>query len=865
MQPGTGQECWKPLELGVSPAGSNTTPAIGAATQNVLALPLLNNKIAGVEISSGLERWRTTPAEGLATRQVLADGGRFLAGFISEEHDFLQRGYAILGAIDPKNGEITTLWQAAGQVISPPTVADDLILVRSDVLVALSRDHPSREQWRIPLQTVAYTAPVVHQGMVLVYDGQSMLSKGHLACYNLPTRKEIWRVPGVNSPSQAPLVCENLVIFRADSHRLCAIHLQSGKPAWPQEFELSEAKFYSPPIYADGQICYTARGTAPSGQPGHYLLKAVEAADGKQLWQIPLQSRPVTTPLFYNGRVYLFHADGQLSGYEPGRETPVFQATCGDQYDPPRAEAVLAEGNLFNITLSGVLHAFALDDSTQALQTAQTHLEEGQFEQAAIAFSLQGDFSHAAGVYLDNLKDIPKALALYEHAGEYAVAGDLAAEQEDHAEALRLYELSGNLQKQADMLLKRGDKLEAARRYESASALNTAALLYEESGEFNRAWELYKKLKDNISLQRIATLTRDYNRLIQILLDDNHIPQAAESAYEHGFFRQAVDLFRQVANPSRELDALLHLQETESGEWIDERIITLAHDCGRFEEEAHACEKLKYFRRAAEAFLLAAEQINPEQHPEKRGLAAQLYQQAAQAFANSDQSKEQAECNDHAARLLQLPVIQISVIPSSESKESEFREEEWNFLNLKIQNCGYGPAYNIQWQVSSTLFEINQKGSEMGFTSLGTGKDKSAKINIRPHKGEVGEISLPLQWSWKNDREVPGNGESITFVTVKSKTGSQTNTPPTPIILHPGATLIQAGEYYSGDNISGGQKGDSTTITSGGVSLNTSSAGPNPEEVPCPHCACKNPPGRNLCDNCGKPMNTTSQSSIKEE
>lgn len=823
--------------------------AQAALAQGVVVFPMNNREIAGLALSDGKERWCTFLGEGLVTRQLVAEGKHILLTR-SDERAIGQAGVGELTSLDPVTGQMTTLWQANGHQLSAPVLSDKYILLRTSdsELVAFSRMAKPELIWRVQMNTWWALPPHVTAGKVLICDGFAMQGEGWLKAFELDSGQPAWSKPTDGMLSQPLTSCGKIVIFQNGKKQILALNLENGAQAWSLSFE----RLYTPPVAGGGRVFFVARGAAQSDQPDHYLLKALDPVSGKTLWEAPLPARVLISPVWQDERVYLASEDGRLFAYQDKDGLPVFELKLSNEDDPPRTELLIAEGILFLGTYSGKIAAIRVAQSRQAVESPQVYLEHGDFESAAAAFALQGNFSKAASLYADELRDFTKALMLCDHAGLFKQAAVLCDAQGLLAEAERYYEKAGDALNQAEMLLKRGDELGAARVLDQIGKLARAARLYEHTGEFTRALELYRQLADEASILRVSMVIPPSSQVVELLIAHGKLAEAAEAALKAGLSRRAADLFQRLGQENRELDALLQLSQEESEEWVFERIAGLAKKAGRFFEEARAWENLNRPQKTAEAYQHAGMQAEQKKLLDLARIV-EFYEKAAQNYLDCDGfSLEEAQCREAAAKLQHLPIIQIQG-----QTLKEFKETEWNKLDLNIHNIGYGVAKQVRWKVTKEHFDVDQDTGVWILNQLGTGAQKDVSIHVRPQKGEIGEaVPFYLEWVWQNAAGQEFRDRISVSVPVKGKDDSR----PTgqPVIINSG-TIIQAEKYVSGDDLTGGHKGDEVNIQRGG-GLNISAAAGQVRTSrpaagrPCPTCQIPNDADAKNCNYCGNKL-----------
>jgi tetratricopeptide (TPR) repeat protein len=551
-------------------------------------------------------------------------------------------------------------------------------------------------------------------------------------------------------------------------------------------------------------------------------------------------------------KVFLGSEDGQLFCLDSRTGDLLWQVTLGCDEDPLRTELLFAEGLLLVGTYSGKVGAVRVSAPPEEVESPDTYEQRGDFENAAASCALHGNFRKAAMLYADKMKDPCKAFALYEHAGLFQEAGILARSLDILEEAQRYFQLAGNTKAEAEVALKRGDELTAARLFEQVGELPLAAHLYEEADEFSKAKDIYRQLGDWEALLRLNTASPLSLPEIEVLEKMGKISEAAEAAWKAGALRKAVDLFQRAGTPGRELEILLELVKKEPEKWVFERIAELARKAGRFLDEAQSREQLGKSLATAEAYQRAAVQAEQARPCDERTIAA-LFEKASHYFNDLDLLDMEQQCLEKVAQYRHLPVVRIDG-----QTEKDFKELEWNKLELTIRNQGYGLATDVHWRVSTDKFEITDDTSVWEMRRLGEGHQRIIRFDFRPKKGEIGRVPFRLEWDWRSE-----SGEEFhdkLSVSVPVKTRDDTRPTGQPVIFQ-GGTLIQTEKYIAGDDLAGGQKGDKVEINrGGGVKL---TAGQDAMEIQpgrksadqvCPTCHLPVEADAKVCIYCGNEL-----------
>jgi outer membrane protein assembly factor BamB len=249
-------------------------------------------------------------------------------------------------AIDTKTGKV--IWErrdfecnhfrGAG---SSPILFGDLLLMHFDgsdhqFVVALDK-RTGKTVWRTPrsidFQDLGPDGKPKADGdfrkgfatpqIVMVEGRPVMVSVGSKAVYGYDplTGKELWRVieRGSHSASSRPVAGHGLVFVPMgfDQAQLLAIRPdgQGDVAASHVAWRFGKGAPSKPSILLVGDVIYMVNDVG--------IVGAVEAKTGELVWRGRVEGTYSASPLFANGRIYLFNEDGKTTVLEAGRELKV--------------------------------------------------------------------------------------------------------------------------------------------------------------------------------------------------------------------------------------------------------------------------------------------------------------------------------------------------------------------------------------------------------------------------------------------------------------------------------------------------------------------------------------------------------------
>jgi tetratricopeptide (TPR) repeat protein len=568
----------------------------------------------------------------------------------------------------------------------------------------------------------------------------------------------------------------------------------------------------------------------------------------------------VRTHILKEGNLFLGSDDGRVLAYSSSEGELLWEHTFSSDEDPIRSELVVAEDLLLTGTYYGQAIALRVAAPPHELETPKAYLDREEYEAAAAAFALSGDLRSAAEIFAQKVQGFDKAFALYEHAGLFQEAGELARSQGMHSQAREHFRKAGDLLAEAEMDLKMGDDLGAAKKYEQAGELKEAARLYEQAGELRAALDLHKRLRAVPDILRLVSQVIFTPGDIEYLEKEGRLKEAGNAAVKAGALEKAAKLFKEAGEGEREWGVLVQLTRKRPEEWVWERLAKLSRGRGEFRQEAEAWENLKRSQKAAEAYQFAARQME-QVDPSNEAAIAALYERAAVSFGEAGVEADEKLCQAKVVHYRRLPLIKVKG-----HTNQAFKEEEWNMLELVVQNVGRGVALHVRVRVGEGLFDVDETTGTLAIRRLAAETDKTIRVYARPKEREFGSaVPLRLDWSWESREGQRFDGFVSTHVPVLRRDESRPGG--TPQVVYIGKVVhgneisgdLIEGDQIGGDKVeTGAQKGDRVEIQRGesvrlhGEGLDSQGAKEPPEPtVPCPNCHLPVLQEENFCQVCG--------------
>ncbi|HET9368875.1 MAG TPA: PQQ-binding-like beta-propeller repeat protein [Vicinamibacterales bacterium] len=198
------------------------------------------------------------------------------------------------------------------------------------------------------------SSPVIFENRVLVQNDRHRDS--FLAAYDLATGKEVWRSMRDEMPSWAtPLVARvgTRAIVVTNSPRGVRGHdLATGKEIWRVADE-TQVKVPSPVLSGTNVIATGgyAAGTRPTFAIP--LASTGSVSDDRLAWRIDRGSPYTSTPLVYDGLLYIVTDAGVLSAYDAATGARIYQQRLGSGGIGISASPVAASGRIYVVSEDG--------------------------------------------------------------------------------------------------------------------------------------------------------------------------------------------------------------------------------------------------------------------------------------------------------------------------------------------------------------------------------------------------------------------------------------------------------------------------------------------------------------------------------
>jgi outer membrane protein assembly factor BamB len=314
----------------------------------------------------GSRIYLTTAISADAAAQRLSLGDSDSAG-IDPANDLVAHRWQLL-ALDRASGEIVwtrTVHQGVPRVkrhvkashASATPATDGRVIVAmfgSEGLYAFDRD--GKELWHKDFGPLAVgladepeyewgpaSSPVIHGDTVIVQNDR--YEDSFLVALDLQTGKELWRA----SREERPSWTTPLVMTQGGTSTVVAVSplfarghdIRTGREQWRIADPDGQVKVSSP--VAAGNLAIVTGGWPSAARP----VMAVRVADGAVVWKHDRGSPYTTTPLVYDGLVYVLTDNGILSAYDVATGARAYQTRLSVRAGSFSASPVAAAGRIY--------------------------------------------------------------------------------------------------------------------------------------------------------------------------------------------------------------------------------------------------------------------------------------------------------------------------------------------------------------------------------------------------------------------------------------------------------------------------------------------------------------------------------------
>jgi outer membrane protein assembly factor BamB len=193
------------------------------------------------------------------------------------------------------------------------------------------------------------SSPVIHEGVVIVQNDRH--ADSYVVAFDVRTGQEKWRVGRDEMPSWAtPLVHRGArtTIVTNSPKAIRGHDAATGQELW-QIADGTQVKVPTPVVFED--LVIVTGGWPTGGRP----IFAIRAATGEIAWKLERGSPYTTTPLVYQGVLYVMVDNGVLSAYDARTGRRFYQQRLARDAGGFSASPVAAAGRVYLPSEDGVM------------------------------------------------------------------------------------------------------------------------------------------------------------------------------------------------------------------------------------------------------------------------------------------------------------------------------------------------------------------------------------------------------------------------------------------------------------------------------------------------------------------------------
>lgn len=209
------------------------------------------------------------------------------------------------------------------------------------------------------------SSPVIDGGRVIVQNDR--YDESFLIAFDLATGKELWRSTRDEMPAwSTPLVhrtADRATIVTSSPRFIRGHDAGTGRERWRLADPQGEVKVTTP--VPAGELAIVTGGYPSAGRP----ILAIRPADGSIAWRLDRGSPYTTTPLAYEGLLYVLTDNGILSAYRLRDGERVYQQRVSRTAGAFSASPVAADGRLYLTSEDGELFVIRAGDTFELLAT----------------------------------------------------------------------------------------------------------------------------------------------------------------------------------------------------------------------------------------------------------------------------------------------------------------------------------------------------------------------------------------------------------------------------------------------------------------------------------------------------------------
>ncbi|MBN1812534.1 MAG: PQQ-binding-like beta-propeller repeat protein [Anaerolineae bacterium] len=746
--------------------------------------------LVALDLESGNIAWQRALDNGCVAPSLALHQDRLLVA-CQDMRAIPTSGKALL-ALDATTGRDVWQYETAAHSLSGPTVVGDMLYFAATDGHLYALDIVSGKRQWVARHTPWGPAPPAAANGIVCTGGEG----GTITAYAAADGTKLWSFSAEGWFATRPCIEGECVYALSWHDYLYALDAHTGQLLWKYKGECGEAPT-TPPLAAKGRVFVGGQvhRDIEAGQEKAYAILALSAQDGVEFWGY-LSRDLVFAPLALVDSVLLCSSkDGSFYAID-ALKGETYWLTEGESRIVTEPQVV--GGIIFFGRRDGSVHAVRWKAKpAEKLLAPATYEQQGEFSLAAAAYALEGEFRKAAALYEKQLGACPETALLYERAGLPEHAAQLWEELGAWERARDLYRQVGDKASLARMMETLDEPLEAAQLYETVGQLAKAADLYECEGDWSSAAGLYERLGQIDKAQAMWESHGEWKRLTNSLLAGGKLVEAAGISEQQGWLEDAARLYEKAEHIEQALRLRVALQDWRNTARLADRL-------GDYAKKAVALARLGDHASAARAYEQAAHHLTGVSPQDEARIAA-LYERAADHYDRVFDGLRAFACRQKVRQYRRLPEVQVH----GETGDI-FAEYEWNTLQLRVENTGFGPACDIRIGLRG---KFDVKGPRR-VRALLPQKTRALELFVRPRKQQVGP-KVPLE-AVVTYRDAEGNLYKVNqYMAVPVVEKGSFPGQKIPVRVHLRGDLIQPGSKTQGEEVQSAPTGGHQAVDSG--------------------------------------------------
>lgn len=537
-------------------------------------------------------------------KEYILPGIEFAGGFPIPPGEFIM--------VNRSNGE--EFWRytvdgEAGASLSVPAIDNNVAYIAANRGWVYAIDLEGRQElWHQQVETGwswSSQAPLYTPNGLLILTARNEF----LTAFDVESQQVAWTFTGGGWFPHTSVWVDGVIYARCWDGHIYALDELSGEVIWQYK---PPREFSSDPFVTQNYIYAGAKdyqGGAESGSRA-YALYTLDRHSGERVGRYEVEGHVFAQPVATDTTV--FFATDDKSRFIDNRGTLHALDAQGQElvWDEPfvieqrlQSDLLIVDNLIITASRQGAVYGVPWRAGEAITESPQSYAAQGDWEKAAAAHALNGEYIQAAQVYAQHLHQPLHAGRLYLHAGEYQQVIELLGNSEDEAEktlALQAIEAMPADEERAGALLNIGDFPGAAAIYVEFNEFEKAGDCYARAQDWQQAQNAYMQAGAWSKWEKLARELELWQDLVDRYVDVGQYAEAAEIQKDRGQFLDAAKYFDQAGMAAEALDAYRRVPPDDITDEAQRRMLEIAEDAGELEIAAEIYKAQGQLVKAAE-------------------------------------------------------------------------------------------------------------------------------------------------------------------------------------------------------------------------------------------------------------------------